>query len=109
MGWPDVINIADERTAYVDLTRVETAPKEMWTAPGAYGGTRRKRIKPETLSVYWSKRIRDLDWSINRVTVSGRYIHSQSNSSMWIYLDEIPEWARTLIDQTDPRKEQSGE
>lgn len=109
--WPNQFNICDERTAYVDLSRSENVPEFMWTNPGDYGDSRRKRLKPETLCVEWRRDFRSPDWKLWDVWITGRYVHKSAASSMSIHFAtetrnvsgrEIEPWMEPLIAATHP-------
>lgn len=108
MSWPNQFNICDERTAYVDLTKSD-APDVMWTDPGSYGDSRRKKLKPETLSVEWRRDFRKPEWKIWRVSISGPYLHKTASYSLSLYFQggghkdrEVEPWMEPLIAATHP-------
>lgn len=109
--WPQPINIYDERTAYVDLSYFDTVPAELWTEPGDYGDSRRKRFKPDTLSVYWRKGRDDAGWKTRTIRVSGRYLHKRAWFDIQVrYVADlqdgrpVEDWMVPLIEATRPKE-----
>lgn len=79
-------------------------------------GDRRKRLSPSDLMVEWDQEIGKNSWQLGSVYLMGRYVHAQSSSTYisvnlydrdpdtheFRWADIAPEWAKKLVDQSQP-------
>jgi hypothetical protein len=99
---------------YVDRyrDRYPKIPQIFWTLPGHFGGgTRRKKFRPECISVTWHRH-NEGDWRIGWLNVTGPYLHANSAAMIGRLLvgattkaetnEEIPGWVRQLLDLFEP-------
>jgi hypothetical protein len=92
--------IFEERKAYIRDVELPC----VWTEPGAYGDSRRKRIKPESITVEWHRDPGETDWRMRSLAIQGKYVHARSSLWMMVwYVDgararrEIPKWLHDLV------------
>lgn len=80
--------IAEDHSANIYLEHFDGVPDELWTDPGQYGDSRRKRLRPTSIQVVWTRsQTRTLgewwgEWSITRLAVYGRYLRQGSDTTM---------------------------
>lgn len=99
------VRIYEERSAYF----MDAELPCVWTSPGDYGDSRRKRVKPETVRAEWHRGPSATEWRIVRLFIIGQYVHSRSSLSLMVhYIDggrvlrDIPLWLGDLIALASP-------
>lgn len=102
------VRISEDHRADIYLQHFAGVPDEIWTDPGAYGDSRRKRIKPTAISVSWRRRNGE-PWELAHLSVMGTYLHARSASGMSVrYIDgqhelrTVEPWIDELIAQARP-------
>jgi predicted transcriptional regulator len=104
------VRISEDHRADIYLRHFDNVPDEIWTEPGDYGDSRRKRLKPTAIAVTWRRR-NDEPWQLASLSVMGTYQHARSDSGMSVrYVDglrtlrPIEPWITDLIDLAHPAK-----
>lgn len=104
------IRSAESREAFIYLEGREGVPADIWTNPGDYGDSRRKRLKPRCISVAWQRRNAE-PWRITWLNVHADYLRAGSHWSMSVIIvggpDSTPrrpveDWMRDLIAEFTP-------
>lgn len=102
------VRISEDHQAFIYLKHFSNVPDEVWTDPGDYGDSRRKRLRPDCIAVTW-RRINGEPWELSSLSVMGTYLHSRSGSGISVrYFDcgretrPIEPWVTELIALAHP-------
>ncbi|OMB79233.1 hypothetical protein [Mycolicibacterium conceptionense] len=108
------IRSAESREVFIYLEGREGVPAEIWTNPGDYGDSRRKRLKPRCISVTWRRRNAE-PWQVSWLNVHANYMHANaSNTGMSVCFIAGPggelrrpveDWMRDLLAEFTPEGE----
>lgn len=74
-------------------------------------GSRRKRLRPETLLVRWDRDVGITEWQLSHVYLMGRHVRRGSSlwfgsrlfeRGRWVETEMTPQWVKELVERSAP-------